>query len=236
MSQSDFDDERPSVGLRERNVEARRQRILQAARTLLARGGLGALSMRKLADEASLSVNTLYNLWGTREEILRALTQDAKSRIDALLPQADSADPIEYCRSLVRLTLRAMISDKELFQAMILAWLEGEIGGQPAPIQPMGQAIQVLSKAIRAARAKGLVECALGPEQVAWQIQHGAQFAAIQWALGRIDDAHFEARALYGLNLTLLGLVCDDRRPEVLTRLRGLERKIRASPPRVSQA
>ena len=40
--------------LRERNVEGRRQQILQAARVLLSRGGIGALSMRKLADEAQL--------------------------------------------------------------------------------------------------------------------------------------------------------------------------------------
>ena len=78
MSQTSSDETASSPGLRERNVEARRQRILQAARVLLAQGGLGALSMRKLAEEASLSVNTLYNLWGTREEILRAVGGEAE--------------------------------------------------------------------------------------------------------------------------------------------------------------
>ena len=73
--------------MRERNIELRRQKILEAARVLLSRGGLGALSMRKLAEEASLSVNTLYNLWGTREEILKALTFDARDRMEATLPK-----------------------------------------------------------------------------------------------------------------------------------------------------
>jgi hypothetical protein len=68
------------------------------------------------------------------------------------------------------------------------------------------------------------------PEQIAWQIQHGAQFASIQWALGRIDDAHFEARALYGVNLAFLGIVHEERRPEIRTRLRGLERRLRILP------
>ena len=35
-------------GLRERNLEARRQQILEAARTLLSRRGIAALSPRKL--------------------------------------------------------------------------------------------------------------------------------------------------------------------------------------------
>jgi len=216
-------------------VEARRQRILQAARVLLTEGGLGALSMRKLAEAASLSVNTLYNLWGTREEILRALTLDAKHRIDATLPRPEpSDDPIDHCRLLVRATIRAMIGDQEPFRPMILAWLEGEIQGHPSPVEPMARSIQVLSRVIETAREQGVLDSPLKPEQVASQIHHGAQFAAIQWALGRIDDARFEARALYGLNLALLAIVSGDRRPEIQSELERLERRVRVSKARPS--
>jgi len=218
MSQVLSGQRKSTKGLRERNVEVRRQQILQAARVLLSRGGLAALSMRKLAEEASLSVNTLYNLWGTREEILRAPPDD----------------PVDYCRSLVRATVREMSRQSEFFRPMILAWLEGEIAGQPSPVEPMAHSILILSQVIRQARTRGFLESPLKPEQVAWQIHHGAQFASIQWALGRIDDAHFEARALYGLNLAFLGLVHEERRPEIRTKLKGLERKLRISPAGVS--
>ena len=214
--------------LRERNVEVRRQQILQAARVLLSRGGIAALSMRKLAEEAELSVNTLYNLWGTREEILRALTLDARDRMEAELPiEASPEDPIAYCRTLVQATIRELCRQHEFFRPMILAWLEGEIAGQPSPIEPMEHSIRLLSRVLQAARKEELLECPMKPEQVAWQIQHGAQFASIQWALGRIDDAHFEARALYGVNLAFLGIVREERRPEIRTKLKGLERKLR---------
>jgi AcrR family transcriptional regulator len=187
--------------------------------------------MRKLAEEASLSVNTLYNLWGTREEILRALTLDARDRMEESLPiEASPEDPIAYCGTLVRATVREMCRQRELFRPMILAWLEGEIAGQPSPIEPMAHSIGVLSQIIQTARKNGLLECPMKPEQIAWQIQHGAQFASIQWALGRIDDAHFEARALYGVNLAFLGIVHEERRPEIRTRLRGLERRLRILP------
>jgi AcrR family transcriptional regulator len=235
MSESSPDKTGSGVGLRERNVEARRQRILQAARVLLAQGGLGALSMRKLAEEASLSVNTLYNLWGTREEILRALTLDAKDRIDAVIPRPEpSDDPVDRCRLLVRTTIRQMIGDKDLFRPMILAWLEGEIEGHPSPVEPMARSIHVLSRVIEMAREQGALESSLKPEHVASQIHHGAQFAAIQWALGRIGDTRFEARALYGVNLALLGIVSEDRRPEIRSKLKGLERRLRASTARPS--
>ena len=42
--------------LREVNIESRRRRILEAARCLIARGGMQALSMRKLAAESGLAV------------------------------------------------------------------------------------------------------------------------------------------------------------------------------------
>ena len=195
---------------------------------LLSRGGIAALSMRKLAEEAQLSVNTLYNLWGTREEILHALTLDARDRMEASLPiETSPEDPIAYCRTLVQATIRELCRQHEFFRPMILAWLEGEIAGQPSPVEPMAHSIRVLAQIIQAARKGGLLECPMKPEQVAWQIEHGAQFASIQWALGRIDDAHFEARALYGVNLAFLGIVHDVRRPEIRTKLKGLERKLR---------
>jgi len=231
------DPDSAASSLRERNVEVRRQQILQAARVLLSRGGIGALSMRKLAEEASLSVNTLYNLWGTREEILRALTLDAHDRMEESLPiEASPEDPIAYCGTLVQATVRELCRQHELFRPMILAWLEGEIAGQPSPVEPMQHSIAMLSRIIQMARKSGLLECPMKPEQVAWQIQHGAQFASIQWALGRIDDAQFEARALYGMHLAFLGLVQEERRPEIRARLKSLERKLRMHPPNVEPA
>jgi AcrR family transcriptional regulator len=218
---------------RERNVEARRQRILAAARVLLSRGGLRALSMRKLAEEASLSVNTLYNLWGTREEILQAVTTDANERMVASLPEFESTDdPIEFCRTLVRTNIRHTCGEHEVFRPMTLAWLEGEIAGQPSPVEPMAESIVTLAQVIREANRRGDLEGPLRPVHVAWQIGHGAHFALIQWALGRIDDAHFEARALYGLESALLGFVREERRAEIQSKLKGLERKLRIPPPR----
>jgi AcrR family transcriptional regulator len=50
-----------------------RWRVLRAARALVAQQGLEALTMRQLAVEAEMSVASLYNLIGGRDEIVRAL-------------------------------------------------------------------------------------------------------------------------------------------------------------------
>ena len=217
----------PAIGLRERNIENRRQQILQAARSLLSRGGIGALSMRKIAEEASLSVNTLYNLWGTREEILRALTLDARDRLLTSLPiDRSPEDPIEYCETVVRHTIREICRQHDLFRPMHLAWLEGEIAGQSSPVEPMQNAIATLTQILEAARERDFLIHPVNCRQVAWQIQHGGQFASLQWALGRIEDDHFEARALYGLNLAFLGIVREEHRSKIQKKLKALERKL----------
>lgn len=216
--------------LRERNVEARRQRILTAARSLLREGGLRGLSMRKLAREAQLSVNTLYNLWGTREEILEALFLDAKDRIDELIPAATlPEDPVDHCRALIRDTVREVVADERVYRAMILARIEGAIAGYHYSAEVMAHVVRRLAAAIKVARKTGIVDSTLKPKQVALQIHQGFDVAALEWAFGGLDDAQFEARALYGLNLALLAIVHADYRPEIEATLRTLERKLRNS-------
>ena len=58
---------------RTRNMEKRRERILEQARKMLAEGGFEALNLRDLADVSGVTVPTLYNLIGNKAEILRAL-------------------------------------------------------------------------------------------------------------------------------------------------------------------
>lgn len=127
MSQINSDDsvkEGSTASRRERNVELGRQKILQAARVLLSQGGLAALSMRKLAGEASLSAHTLCPLWGTREEIVRVLTLDARDRMEASLPKDELLEnPIDYCRSLVRASVRQSCRQHEFFRPRMLTWL-----------------------------------------------------------------------------------------------------------------
>ena len=122
MSQDDVG--RPS--LREVNIEARRQRILEAARALIAAGGMQALSMRKLAAKAGLSVTTLYNLYGVRHEILHALVDDAVDRIVELLDaEAPLADPLERCRAVITVSIRHLSENEAIYRPMLLTTYEG---------------------------------------------------------------------------------------------------------------
>ena len=108
----------PVESLRQRNVAERRQRILDAARRLILKKGVSALSMRKLAQESGLAVKTLYNLWGGRDAILRALVDEAMDRMDqALEAEAPLEDPLERCRAVVTVSVRHLVEDEAISRA-----------------------------------------------------------------------------------------------------------------------
>ncbi len=225
-------DEAARPSLREVNIEARRQRILEAARTLIAAGGMQALSMRKLAAEAGLSVTTLYNLYGVRDEILHALVDDAVDRIVELLDaEAPLADPLERCRAVITVSIRHLAENEAIYRPMLLTSYEGlslQANDRRLAKRSAGMQREGLEQAI----AQGLLLDTLDPERLGEQIYHGYELACVQWAYDLIDAAGFEARALYGLYLALLSVATDAVRPEIESELHALERRLAPGSPR----
>jgi AcrR family transcriptional regulator len=61
------------MNLRERNKSQRRGAIVEAARRLMHDSGNTGFSIRSLAEQAGVSLATLYNLFGSKQAILVAL-------------------------------------------------------------------------------------------------------------------------------------------------------------------
>ena len=213
--------------LREIHCAARRERILTAARRLIVRGGVPALSMRKLAAEAGLAVTTLYNLFGARDDILCALINDAIDRMDEVLEQeAPLDDPLDRCRAVVTVSVRHLAQNAELFRPMLLAGFHGGPLDATSANPISARAARMQGVAIEAAIAQGLLHSTLEPDLLGCQIYHGYEMASLQWALGAIGAEHFESRALYGLYVALLAVATKDVRPEIEGELRRLERAL----------
>ena len=224
-----------SPSLREFNCEARRQRILEAARTLIARDGLQTLSMRKLAREAGLSVTTLYNLFGARNDILSALVNDAIDRIDQILErEAPLDDPIERCRAVITVSVRSFEDQKSVFRPMIHTLYQEVSVDDVHRSEISKRAANMQRVAIEKAIAQGLLRDTLDPGVLASQIYHGYDLACCNWAYGLIDAAGFEARALYGLYVALLAVASDALRPELERQARSVERALGESRPQAT--
>ena len=59
-----------------------RRRILTAVADLIESTGIDDASMRQIADAAEVSVRTLYNLFGDKQGLLRALVHESVDEVD----------------------------------------------------------------------------------------------------------------------------------------------------------
>jgi AcrR family transcriptional regulator len=74
----------------DRALEVERQ-IVEAARDILAEGGMGGLSMRLVADRVGLSATALYNYFENKDGLVRRVIEDAFRQFGGYL--ADAAAP-----------------------------------------------------------------------------------------------------------------------------------------------
>ena len=110
------------------------RRVLDAARSFIEQHGVEQLSMRRLADEAEVSVRTLYNHFGDKEGLLTALVQRSLASMDVEVHQIAARDPIERIWEVVAVSIdktvadvprpvvRAMLMDDRLFNQLNKQW------------------------------------------------------------------------------------------------------------------
>ena len=90
---------------REINIRRRKKRILDSATKLISSEGIEACTMRRLAAKARLDVTTLYNYYGSKEQILEALRRAGARKIRRQIEELTEREPIERIRAIVRMTL-----------------------------------------------------------------------------------------------------------------------------------
>ncbi|MBN1606610.1 MAG: TetR/AcrR family transcriptional regulator [Polyangiaceae bacterium] len=85
--------------------EAYRDAILDAAERVLASGRFGEAKVAEIAEQAGVSVGTLYNYFSSKEHVLASLFERGRSQLFSLLePEPDAASPIERIRRMFERT------------------------------------------------------------------------------------------------------------------------------------
>jgi AcrR family transcriptional regulator len=96
-----------------------RARVLAAALTLLEREGASALTARRLAAEAGTSPPAVYELFGAKAGVVRALFFAGFAQLGAALGEPDpDADPVEDLVELARRYRRFIVARPALATAM----------------------------------------------------------------------------------------------------------------------
>ncbi len=155
----------------------RRHQILQAARDLIAAEGVGALSMRTLADGAQVSVPTIYALVGGRDDVIAALMAEGVLRFDQGLAGLDSRGLFRVT-GLIELLTGIVDHERELVRGLLASGV----------LAAMGSERFLLLHRVRQELERAFVEAVDGGELAAGTDPAVAAVVLVRLGLGAIVD------------------------------------------------
>ena len=212
------------MSLREAGKEERRGRILAAAAEIVETDGLDGLTMRRLSDEAGVSYATVYNLIGSKEDVLVVLLQAGLEGLAGELASLRSRGPLERSKGLVSGLVDHFVRRPDLYRPLVRAVHDPALGARGLPIRVRTIALHEASA--REAIEGGLLTDELDPHVLARHVTLAVNGAIQRWAAGITDDDTFRADADYALRVSLLTVATPPTHKKLLTELRRCERRL----------
>lgn len=205
------------AGLRDVNKAKRRDAILDATVELLGHRSSGEVTTEEIAAHAGVAPATVYNLIGTRDDVLRAVVGRILADLAASLEQLDPTDPIAAAELVVDQTVEAFVADSAAFRQIVrLAPQASSVGSElvdPSEFQVA---------AMRQAQRLGILRADIDAAGLGRQIYLSYSGALTLWSAGRLDDEGFRIAARHGLFTALAAAAVDSERERFLEQVRLL--------------
>ena len=208
-------------GPRDLNKAKRRDAILDAAVILLGTRDSADITTEEIASLAGVSAATVYNLIGTRNELMYQLVSRILTDLAESLQAIDPGDPIAEAQLIIEHTVRAFVSNPNAYR-QVIAVTQHAAAAQPTPVEPAS--FQVV--AMRKAQSMGIIRNDIDASGLARQIFLSYTGAAMLWSAGRLDDAGLLTAARHGLFTALAAAATDEHREQFINRLRPLSKTL----------
>lgn len=210
-------------GLRERNKTKRREAILDAAIDLLDGPETEGATAERVAELAQVSVATVYNLVGTREELLVALLDRLIADLVATTAAKDHADdhdrdPIASLRRVISASVDRLTERPDAYRKVVRQLCATGNDEMHTKLNPM----TVAAAAFAEAQQNGDLGAGLDPSALGAQLYLSYNGALLRWAVGALDDTQFETAALHGLATVVAAGATDSARPAALADLEAI--------------
>ena len=208
-------------GLRDRNKARRREAILDAALELLEGHDLESVTVEQIAERADVSPPTVYNLVGTRDQLLGALVDRVLNRlVEDLSAMAgdEGSDPFEDARFIVESSADAFIAESRAYRQI----MRGAHGLSPTAPRAAFDPSQLQVDAMRRAQDLGLIRDDLDAGGLGRQIYLSYVAAMQGWANGMLGDRGFRLASLHGLAVVIAAASTDRYRDRAIRELADL--------------
>lgn len=202
-------------------MEHRRHAIVMAAQTLLAREDIKAFSVRKLAKHADVSVATIYNLMGDRNNVLFAVVNDLSRQMLAIqsTPQEQSV------LALVENRFSALIdfteNQEDLLRSANLAFdqLSRHTEWQQETNKIIAESEARYRRIIEAGVESGELRGGIAAQDLCVMIYRVYLDATMDWAYRRTSFKDYRNTALRRALIVLSADASEEFRPRLLDRI-----------------
>jgi AcrR family transcriptional regulator len=182
----------------------RRERILASARELIAEGGFEALTTRVLARRARVTVPTIYNLIGAKDDVLFAAVEEQTARfLDAIGGRKRRA-PLAQVLAVSDDCVSELLRDPRYYKALLRLMYSSE-SALKVRHSVGATVLREFSRGLEAMRETGALVEGLKVRLLAPQLAGQLSAASLQWATDDLDEAGFRRAARLGTQLLLLG-------------------------------
>jgi len=177
---------------------ASRESIVEAARDLLAEGGLRALSMRAVAGRVGVSATAIYHYFENKEALVRGVVAAGFQRMESYLQNAAgrfAPGSRDRLYAFAEAYLRFALENREYFQVLFSLEMERP---QSFEESPEGSGYRLLLENVARAIESGTIRRA-DPDLVAfhlWAYVHGLVSLLLRYGTGPPQAADDVAAAL----------------------------------------
>lgn len=204
----------------------RRKRIVDTAHRLLGEGGVGALTIRRLAIEADVAPRTLYRLFGDKDGVISATVTDRMTEVREHIRKSDRV----YTLETVFKELDWMVSEMErdtLYARVVVDFVFAAEQREREVRELTSVAHGRFMKWLAHQRAAGGVRSELNFEMIARSHVMHEFLVYRRWASGQCDSARcrLELRACFLQSASIL--LTDDLQESYVKKLAKIQRELK---------
>jgi AcrR family transcriptional regulator len=187
---------------RQANKALRKEKILDEARNLITSKGFEAFTLSELASRASVSVPTIHNLFGKKQEIFEALCSEMVIKVDQTVSNPELVDPVASAEAFIDSLLALYQTDEAFYRAAFLAGDRSGLFDHQLPTGIFNRSLSIARQMCRDALDNGYLQGHIDIDWLAEQLFGCQRLARQDWVNGYIDLARYRKQVLIGMYIT----------------------------------